>query len=104
MIKKIRVWLAGKLIDLAIYVEFETVLYFTMDVTRILSDMIAEKEAEKAAAAAKPKLGRPFGSKDKAPRRASEGKKLGRPVGSKDKRPRKAGVVRALGVKANDNA
>ncbi len=91
MIKKIRVWLAGKLIDLAIYVEFETVLYFSMDVMRIINDMIAEK----AAAAAKPKRGRPKGSKTV---NVQPGKKLGRPKGRKD------GVGKALGVKANDNA
>ncbi len=95
MIKKIRVWLAGKLIDLAIYVEFETVLYFTMDVPRILNDMIAEKEAEKAAAAAKPKRGRPKGSKTV---NVQPGKKLGRPKGRKDS------VGKALGVTANENA
>lgn len=97
MIKKIRVWLAGKLIDLAIYVEFETVLYFTMDVTRILNDMIAEKmEApENQPLGPKPKRGRPKGSKTV---NVQPGKKLGRPKGRKD------GVGKALGVKANDNA
>lgn len=93
MIKKFRIWLAGKLIDLAIYVEFETVLYFTMDVTRIISGMIAEKGAEKATEVAKPKRGRPKGSKTINVR---EGVKLGRPKGRKDS------VGKLL--KSNDNA
>ena len=56
-----RKWLAGKLVDLAVWLDCDAV-------------MIAPKK----------KIGRPLGSKDKSPRNKAN---MGRPKGSKNKSP-----------------
>ena len=57
-----RKWLARKLVDLATWLDWETVFIITLE------DVMAR---EKRAFAPKPKKrGRPLGSKDKKPRKA----------------------------------
>lgn len=95
MIKKLRFWLADKFLSWAMRLDFDMVLEFVMTSHDAIITRAAELEAERKAAAraARPKrkIGRPLGSKDKAPRKRREGVKLGRPLGSKDR----VGVRRA---------
>jgi hypothetical protein len=57
-------WIAERLILLAIRLDVETVIYASFDIIKTLM-MSLEEETE----AAKPKVGRPLGSKDKQPRK-----------------------------------
>jgi hypothetical protein len=83
MIKKIRLWLADKLITLAMMANFDSVLLFVIESMETLDKRLAEERVVEARD--KPtKRGRPKGSKDSKPRVAREGVKLGRPAGRKD--------------------
>lgn len=68
-----RKWLAGKLFDLALWLDWDET------VVRSIAVLIVEARAM-ARLAPKPKRGRPLGSKNK-----SAPKKIGRPLGSKNK-------------------
>jgi hypothetical protein len=73
-----RKWLAGKLIDLAVWLDWDA----AVQAARVV---VAIDDSWKAAFAPK-KRGRPVGSKDGVARKVSVvPKKRGRPVGSKNK-------------------
>ena len=73
-----RKWLAGKLFDWAVWLDWDAVLQGAKIVV-IMDD--SWNELFKAAPVKK-KRGRPLGSKDKKPRNKTN---MGRPVGSKNK-------------------
>lgn len=81
-----RKWIAGKLFDLALAVDFDATevnartLTTVWDIIRRLHKREAEDDAPKR------KVGRPKGAKDRVARKVSTPpKKLGRPLGSKNK-------------------
>lgn len=88
MIKKLRFWLADRLLNWAMRLHFDMVLEFVMTSHEMIMDRVSELEAEREAAKrqatldTKPKRGRPLGSKT---RNVRPGVKLGRPKGSKDR-------------------
>lgn len=57
-------WIAEHLIVLAIRLDVETVIYASFDIIKTLMQSL-EEEIDTA----KPKVGRPLGSKDKKPRK-----------------------------------
>lgn len=69
-----RKWLADKLFNLAIRLDWDAVFIMSLDVVRI--------EAKWAGFYTPKKRGRPLGAKDKKPRKKAN---MGRPKGSKSK-------------------
>lgn len=84
-----RKWLAGKLFNLAVWLDWDA------NVLRSMAVLMIEAEA-RARIAPKKKRGRPAGRKDSVGsthwKPVPQKKKIGRPLGSKDKNPRKSYV------------
>jgi hypothetical protein len=57
-------WIAERLILLALWLDAETVIFASFDVLKTLCGSLKEEQD-----AAKAKVGRPLGSKDKQPRK-----------------------------------
>jgi hypothetical protein len=79
-----RKWLAGKLFDLAVWLDWDAAKRGSYAV--VFADMIIDGELESlpdvAPKSPPKKRGRPLGAKDKKPRNKTN---MGRPVGSKNK-------------------
>jgi hypothetical protein len=78
--KKMRKWIARKLFDLAVRLDWDEVA--------MAAQVVAVIDAQLKAAFAEPKkkMGRPKGAKDRVARKVpTPPKKIGRPLGSKNK-------------------